>query len=279
MNSFEIIPPATGNLRKVQLRAVEMLAEVDRICRKHNLRYWIDYGTLLGYVRHNGRFIPWDDDLDIDMPSEDYHKFIEIAKSELDARYFLQTPETDPTSDVGIGKIHINDNNSLYVFSFQDFRKPCRNGIFIDIFEFVPQPKMNYKVWRYLMRRVSVPYNFFRYNPQLNFHNIVCYFWYPIQYAIFKSIWKLLPKCKDIISPTAEQYGNGHPYDTPSELWPLREVEFEGVRTFVPNDPEARLRKVYGDFMQLPNKKQRRQHVLYATDDPASVECFYQIEM
>ena len=70
------------NLRKVQLRTVEILAEVDRICRKHGLRYWIDYGTLLGYRRHNGRFIPWDDDLDVDMPSADFRKFIEIAKTE-----------------------------------------------------------------------------------------------------------------------------------------------------------------------------------------------------
>ena len=105
-----------SNLRKVQLRAIAMLTEVDRICRKHNLRYWIDYGTLLGYKRHEGKFIPWDDDLDVDMPSEDYRKFIEIAKTELSGDYFLQTRESDPTSEVGRGNLRIRDNNSLFIF-------------------------------------------------------------------------------------------------------------------------------------------------------------------
>jgi len=263
----------TPNLRKVQLRAVEILAEVDRICRKHNLRYWIDYGTLLGYMRHNGGFIPWDDDLDIDMPSEDYRKFIEIAKTELDSKYFLQTQESDPTSEVGSGNLRIRDNNSLYVFNFQDFRKPCHKGIFIDIFEFVEQPKMAYKPWRYIMRRCSFAYNFFYYNPQLNFHNIVCYFWYPIQYCIFKTIWKLLPKNKERLSPTPETYGNGKPYDT-NYLYPLQEIEFEGLKVFAPKDIHKRLTDIYGDYMKLPDEKQRRQHVQYAVTNLDDVKCF-----
>jgi len=262
-----------SNLRTVQLRAIAMLAEVDRICRLHNLRYWIDYGTLLGYKRHNGGFIPWDDDLDIDMPSEDYRKFIEIAKTELDPKYFLQTQESDPTSEVGSGNLRIRDNNSLYVFNFQDFRKPCHKGIFIDIFEFVEQPKMAYKPWRYIMRRCSFAYNFFYYNPQLNFHNIVCYFWYPIQYCIFKAIWKLLPKSKERLSPTPETYGNGKPYDT-NYLYPLQEIEFEGLKVFAPKDIHKRLTDIYGDYMKLPNEKQRRQHVQYAATNLDDVKCF-----
>lgn len=262
-----------SNLRKVQLRTVELLSEVDRICRKHNLRYWIDYGTLLGYKRHEGKFIPWDDDLDIDMPSEDYRKFIEIAKTELCKEYFLQTRQSDPTSEVGRGNLRIRDNHSLFIFNFQDFRKPCHKGIFIDIFEFVEQPKMAYKPWRYIMRRVSFAYNFFKYNPQLNFHNIVCYFWYPIQYVLFKGLWLCLPKSNKRISPTPETYGNGKPYDT-DYLYPLQEVEFEGLKVFAPKDIHKRLSDIYGDYMQLPNEKQRRQHVQYAAVNLEDVKCF-----
>ena len=58
-------------LRRAQMREVAILQEVDKICRKHGIKYWIDFGTLLGAVRHGG-FIPWDDDLDISMLSSDY---------------------------------------------------------------------------------------------------------------------------------------------------------------------------------------------------------------
>ena len=53
-------------LRKAQLRMLDILVEVDKVCKRHNIPYWVDYGTLLGAVRHGG-FIPWDDDLDISM--------------------------------------------------------------------------------------------------------------------------------------------------------------------------------------------------------------------
>ena len=69
-------------LRKMQLRILDILVEIDRICRKHDIKYWIDFGSLLGAVRHGG-FIPWDDDIDVAMPSEDYQRFLEIAPKEL----------------------------------------------------------------------------------------------------------------------------------------------------------------------------------------------------
>ena len=60
----------------------EILKEIKVICEKHNLKYFLAYGTLLGAVRHQG-FIPWDDDVDIVMYRDEYEKFLKIAKSEL----------------------------------------------------------------------------------------------------------------------------------------------------------------------------------------------------
>ena len=69
--------PATGKLREIQLADTELLKLFDLICKKNNLTYWLDWGTLLGAVRHQG-FIPWDDDLDVCMPWDDYLRAIPI---------------------------------------------------------------------------------------------------------------------------------------------------------------------------------------------------------
>jgi len=68
------IPPAEGFLRDYQLALLEILKEFDRICSLHNIRYWLSGGTLLGAQRHHG-FIPWDDDVDVDMMRDDYKNF------------------------------------------------------------------------------------------------------------------------------------------------------------------------------------------------------------
>ena len=87
-NYFDIckFPKAEGLLRKVQLADAELLRIVTDILSKHNLSYWLDYGTLLGAVRHKG-FIPWDDDLDIAMPREDYNIALEVLPKELSKIY------------------------------------------------------------------------------------------------------------------------------------------------------------------------------------------------
>lgn len=253
-------------LRRAQLRMVEMLAEVDRICRKHSIQYWIDYGTLLGAVRHQGHLIPWDDDMDICMPSQDYHRFKAIAAQELDQRYFLQTEESDPQSQVGIGNMRVRDLNSLYIFGCEDFAANDQKGIFMDIFEMVPSPRVPYKTFRWLARRVSFAYNFFKYNPKLNFHNIVCYFWYPVQYRLFKLIWNCLPKDAQLLAPTPEVYGYS-PFLHTSDLYPLQEVDLEGLRVFAPKDIHKRLAGTYGDYLKMPAPEKRRVHVKYIVCD------------
>ena len=110
MNNPYLSAYVAQNLRTCQLKQLAILEEVDRICRKHKINYWLDGGTLLGAVRHGG-FIPWDDDIDLGMLLPDLQRFIKIAPGELSESLFLQTPESDPLNKEPI--IKIRDLNSL----------------------------------------------------------------------------------------------------------------------------------------------------------------------
>lgn len=89
-----------AEVKKLWATELEILLEIDRICCKWGIKYWVDYGTMLGAVRHKG-FIPWDDDLDLGMLRSDYEKFCRVVTGELPPFYFFQTSETDPEYLVG----------------------------------------------------------------------------------------------------------------------------------------------------------------------------------
>ena len=79
---------SSEELKKLQIIGLEMLIEVDRICRKHGINYQLDGGVLLGAAR-DGRFIPWDDDVDIRMLRKDYNRFCKVCETELDKERFF----------------------------------------------------------------------------------------------------------------------------------------------------------------------------------------------
>jgi hypothetical protein len=87
--------PDGSQLRRHQMRMLDILIEVDRICKKHHISYWLSSGTLIGALRHNG-FIPWDDDLDIEMMRSDYLRLMEVLPQELPEWLALQSDKTDP---------------------------------------------------------------------------------------------------------------------------------------------------------------------------------------
>ena len=70
-----------STMKKAWADEIEVLNEVDRICRQHDIQYFADWGTLLGTIRHKG-FVPWDDDMDITMKREDYTRFCQIVRQE-----------------------------------------------------------------------------------------------------------------------------------------------------------------------------------------------------
>lgn len=118
-------------LRRIQMIQVELLLEVDRICKKCGIHYNIIAGTLLGAVRHEG-YIPWDDDADVGLLREEYEKFREACKTELDKeKFYFQDHRNTRGYRWGYGKLR--RKNTLFLREFQE-HMPYRQGIFIDIF-------------------------------------------------------------------------------------------------------------------------------------------------
>lgn len=120
-----------GKMIDIQSVLVGYLLEVDRICRKHNIKYFLGGGTLLGAVRHGG-FIPWDDDADIMMLREDYDKFLEVAQSELPDGFTLQTSKTDKHCHYPFAKIRIDD--TMFATKYSKTHGKMNNGMAFDIF-------------------------------------------------------------------------------------------------------------------------------------------------
>ena len=113
---------------KVEL---EILDEVDRVCTENGLRYSLAYGTLLGAVRHGG-FIPWDDDIDIMMPREDYERMIQIWPTEAKEEFILQDDTMHDDYVNNYAKVR-RDHTTFLQFEFE---KQCsyHTGVFVDIF-------------------------------------------------------------------------------------------------------------------------------------------------
>lgn len=101
----------------------------DSVCRNHNLKYFLGFGTLLGAVRHHG-FVPWDDDIDIFMFRDDYEKFLKLS-NEINSPYFLQTPYTDPGYYYTYAKIRNSNTTGLTTnFAYQNINW----GMMLDIY-------------------------------------------------------------------------------------------------------------------------------------------------
>lgn len=120
----------SAEMKRVWAVELNLLKELLRVCQKHNLRIWIDAGTLIGAVRHKG-FIPWDDDIDTVMPREDYEKLCEVAPTEFKSPYFMQNIYSDRWYWTRHGQLRDTSTSML-----PKGKKPRKsnNGIFIDIF-------------------------------------------------------------------------------------------------------------------------------------------------
>lgn len=259
-----------GKLRKIQFALVQALSEVDRICTKHNIKYFLGGGTLLGAVRHHG-FIPWDDDIDIMMLRPDYDKFCEAIKAEISEDYYFQSIETDPDYHSVFSKLRLNE--TLFITEFSSNFSGMHQGLFIDIFvhDATANIKMFQKIHIYLtLMARSLVFHKWESTP-MHFYGklkLLCKFatWYKNN----KSFEKLEKIQKNIIcfynrrtnrkflyDGTGEHLRHGaFPADLLSEE--IR-VEFEGRLFPIPARYHEYLIFSYGDdYLMLPPEQKRR---------------------
>ena len=259
MEDFSQYNAEGSTLRKMQLRILEILVEIDRVCRKHDIKYWLDWGTLLGAVRHGG-FIPWDDDIDISMLSEDLKRFKEVAPAELSESFFLQTKETDPGYRSPFCKVR--DRNSLFITKHEDFSRDYQKGLYVDIFEVVPYPTVNKKLLKFIMHWYKKIYFFFYVKNDVTLKNHIASITFPIMKLGLDVLWGILNIGKKNRIGLEKHFSPGISY-TRDMVFPLKDIEFEGKVFLGPAHPDQCLTEAYGDFMQVPPKEKRVTHIIH----------------
>lgn len=246
--------PDGSPLRRQQERMLELLCEIDRICKKHGIRYWLSSGTLIGAVRHGG-FIPWDDDLDIEMMREDYDRLMDILPTELPSTMALQNHRTDHTYFFFYAKVR--DRRSLLSEGNNYDRMWKEQGIYIDIFPLEYQPisihKISektaghmYKIWRTCT------------DDNLGIRKVMRLFHFNRRF-----VFPLLRLLCSISGTDVITSGMGIPYHNPrfaKDIFPLATLKFEGREFPVPHNYDHMLRLMYGDYMQLPPEERITTH-------------------
>lgn len=137
-----------GRMNRIREIELDILIEVDKICKENNINYFLTAGTMLGAVRHK-EFIPWDDDVDIGMLPEDYAKFVEVCKKSLSLDLGYQTTTTETTSHYIHDKIRLK--NSFFSTKYSD-RYEMLNGVYIDVFLYYKAPNGKKAQERFIKR-------------------------------------------------------------------------------------------------------------------------------
>lgn len=272
----EYTPEQLEKLHKVQL---DMLKDIDTICKKHQITYFAVSGTALGAVRHKG-YIPWDDDIDIAMMRNDYLKLLKVAKEEFGDKYTLFSPETEHKYYNFVPIVSLNNSRMIVPLSKDVFD----TGIFIDIFiyENIPdnpeEAKKHIKqsfFWRnlYVMSRA---------NFELLYEGATII--QKIKYTISRVARFIIPLFDKDGSKIRKKYLSlvykyhdktntytvlGDPYADDvimkkEEIIPVKHLDFEDFKMPMMADYLANLERKFGkNYMDLPPVDKRVNHCSY----------------
>ena len=261
-------------LKKAQKASLLILKEVDRICKKHGIRYLLDSGTLLGAVRHKG-FIPWDDDLDIAMLHTEFDRFRKACEEELSESFRLILPDEyrggQAFYDFTPRIVFLNSKRHADSAEM-DFYEGKLNHLWVDIFllDNIPDNALSDRMTRFLQKAVYGLSMAHRFRVDLSKYQGAD----RVRVAALTALGRLVPmpalfRLQEGLSRkyggTATKnlyYSNYQPdylQDTVRREWSLETVElpFEDGRFPAPKGYDEVLRVIYGDYMQLPPEEQR----------------------
>lgn len=249
-----------GKLSVIQNILLGYLLDIDRICRKYHIRYFLAGGTLLGAVRHHG-FIPWDDDADVMMLREDYDKFLTVAQSELPPNVTLHTTDTDPLNYCIFTKLRID--NTMFATKYTSKFLDMHNGLFFDVLSHdnTANSKLGRKIHLQLtLLTRSLVFNKWHHRKIDNGHKVQSFFANILKTVLPLSLCeKLQFKClkwfehkKDAKYLYDGMGRNVYKGDFPKE-WLSETVywDFEGYRFPIPKEYDKYLRYLYGDYENM----------------------------
>lgn len=263
-------------MNPIQQEEFNILCEFDRICKVHQLKYTLAYGTMIGAVRHHG-FIPWDDDVDVIMIREEYDKLLEVIDKELDEDYIFVDQNREKNYWYGFGKIR---SKKVLLPEKSTEHLGINQGVWIDIFPFDAMPNDPVKA-EDQKKKLKKYHN----------HFVAFVFTHPqkgdgfpkkIVKSIFYGFNRLFAKINPTLKSTykkmeqeAMQY-NGLGMDnyngltlnytdreyegsvvSKAQLIKTVEVQFESKKFPILESYDSFLTGIYGDYMELPPLEQR----------------------
>lgn len=246
--------------RAIQLK---LLQEISEFCNKNDITYFLAYGTLIGAIRHKG-FIPWDDDIDIAMPRNDYEHFVRTFN---DAYPFSKVVDMHNNKKYGFAFAKVHDTRTI-VFETQ-YAQDCF-GVYVDVFP-LDGIKGESQIYKSLKLRKLLHTKKANYTQRklskkiINFIGKIVLLPYSV-HSLLKLVEKnatlypfgTTPKCACIVEP----FGTKEIVDT-SIFSSAIDGEFEGKKYKIPIGYDKWLRSIYGDYMQLPPKEKRVTHHVY----------------
>ena len=252
--------------RRLQL---EMLDALTNYCDAHGLTYYLSGGTLLGAVRHQG-FIPWDDDVDVNMPRPDYEKLKALTGCHLNDHLEISSPEGPIEHSTSFARLC--DTRYVTLMHGPSEGTSYYANLFIDIFAIEGQPSsMRRCAWRYRLSSFLISMRRLAYFKGISGgqHAMVKRLLRPVARLFGYRFWnrRLYRLATRYRYEDTEKVGVVMVYEKKMEEIMPREgygkpvkVTFEGRQVNAPADADRYLRNLYGDYMKLPPEDQRVAH-------------------